>query len=441
MPHETRYARSGDVNVAYQVIGEGKFDLICMIGWVSNIEYVWEEPTLSGFLNRLAAFSRLIIFDKRGTGLSDRVSNMPTLEERMDDVRAVMDAAGSSRAALFGISEGGSMCTLFAATYPERTQALIICGSFAKRIWSPDYPWAPTPEERQRFFDDIMDKWGGVVDLEHIAPSMAHDERFRQWWSAYLRRSASPGDALAFARMNTEIDIRHVLPTIHVPTLILHRTGDRDALIDEARYMARLIPDSRLVEFPGDDHLPWVGDSRPILDEIELFLTGELHHATDNRILTTLLFTDIVDSTRLAATLGDTGWRQRLEAHNAIVRNELRRFHGREVKQTGDGIFASFDGPARAIRCAQAIANALRPLGLVIRCGLHTGECEVIGSDLGGIAVHACARIAALAGPGEILVSSTVTHLVAGSGLQFRALGPQDLKGIPGEWPLFAVIA
>jgi class 3 adenylate cyclase len=412
-----------------------------MIGWVSNIEYVWEEPTLAGFLNRLASFSRLIIFDKQGTGLSDRVSNMPTLEERMDDVRAVMDAVGSSRAALFGISEGGSMCALFAATYPERTQALIICGSFAKRIWSPDYPWAPTPEERQHFFDEIMEKWGGVVDLAHVAPSMSHDERFKQWWAAYLRRSASPGDALAFARMNTEIDIRHVLPTIHVPTLILHRTGDRDAHIDEARYMASQIPESRLVEFPGEDHLPWVGDSGPILDEIELFLTGELGHPTDNRILTTLLFTDIVDSTRLAASLGDAGWRQRLEAHNAVVRGELRRYHGREVKHTGDGIFAAFDGPARAIRCAQAIATALKPLGLVIRCGLHTGECEVIGSDLGGIAVHACARIAALAGPGEILVSSTVTHLVAGSGLRFRALGPHILKGIPGEWPLFAVTA
>lgn len=436
---DTQYAKSGDVSIAYQCLGDGPLDLVCAIGWVSNVEYMWEEPTLRQFLERLAGFTRLILFDKRGTGLSDRVPNMPTLEERIDDVRAVMDAVGSQRAALLGISEGGSLCALFAATYPERTSALIMCGTFVKRIWAPDYPWAPTPEQRQQFFDAISSGWGGVVDLADIAPSMQHDKRFTQWWATYLRRSASPGDALALARMNTEIDIRHVLPTIRVPTLILHRTGDRDAHIEEARYMARHIPEARLVELPGDDHIPWVGDTRPLLDEIEFFLTGDLRQAEPERVLTTILFTDIVDSTATAQQLGDQRWLHLLAGHHALVRGELHRYRGRELGTAGDSFLAAFDGPARAIRCAQSIVAGVRALGLNIRAGLHTGECEITGDALGGIAVHTGARVMAEARPGEVLVSGTVRDLVAGSGIRFVHRGHHQLKGVPGTWDLYAV--
>lgn len=437
---ETKYTKSGEINIAYQSLGKGKLDLICVIGWLSNVEYVWEEPTITSFLNRLAAFSRLIIFDKRGTGLSDRVSQMPTLEQRMDDVRAVMDAAGSEKAALLGISEGGSMCALFAATYPERTSGLILCGSFAKRIWDAEYPWAPTPEERKKFFDAISEGWSGVVDIDTIAPSMKNDERFKTWWATYLRRSASPGDALAFAKMNTEIDIRNILPSIHVPTLVLHRKGDMDSNIEEARYMERKIPGARLVEFEGNDHLPWVGESHLILDEIELFLTGALRETEPERMLTTILFTDIVSSTQKALEIGDTRWHHLLDSHNTIVRKELTRFRGKEIKTTGDGFFATFDGPARAIKCARAISDDVRQLGIEVRAGLHTGECEILGVDLGGITVHTGARIMSYADASEVLVSSTVKNLVAGSGIQFQSKGKYELKGIPGEWELYTVI-
>jgi class 3 adenylate cyclase len=437
---ETKYAKSGDINIAYQSLGKGALDLICVLGWVSNVEYVWEEPTISSFLNRLATFSRLIIFDKRGTGISDRVSQMPTLEQRMDDVRAVMDASGSQKASLLGISEGGSMCALFAATYPERTSGLILCGSFAKRIWDPEYPWAPTPEERKKFFDTIREGWGGVVDIDTIAPSMSNDERFKTWWATYLRRSASPGDALAFAKMNTEIDIRNILSSIHVPALVLHRKGDKDANIEEARYMARKIPGAKLVEFEGIDHLPWVGESHLMLDEIELFLTGALNETATERILTTVLFTDVVGSTQKALELGDTRWHHLLESHNALVRKELLRYRGREIKTTGDGFFATFDGPARAIKCACAISDGVRQLGIEVRSGLHTGECEILGEDLGGIAVHTGARVMGHASAGEVLVSSTVKNLVAGSGIQFQSKGKYMLKGVPGEWELYTVL-
>jgi class 3 adenylate cyclase len=437
---ETKYAKSGEINIAYQCLGTGPLDLICVIGWVSNVEYLWEEPTLSSFLKRLASFSRLIIFDKRGTGLSDRVTNMPTLEERIDDMRAVMDATGSKKAALLGISEGGSMCALFAATYPERTFAIIMLGSFAKRIWDPEYPWAPTPQERQKFFDAITKGWGGVVDIDTMAPSMRNDKRFVKWWATYLRRSASPGDALSFARMNTEIDIRNVLPSIHVPALILHRKGDLDSNIEEARYMARKIPGAKLVEFEGIDHLPWVGETHLILDEIEMFLTGALKETEPERVLTTVLFTDVVGSTQKANELGDAGWHHLLESHNAFVRKELVRFNGREVKTTGDGFFATFQGPARGIKCACAISNGLRQLGIEVRAGLHTGECEIVGEDFGGIAVHTGARVMSHAGAGEVLVSATVKDLVAGAGIRFESKGRHALKGVPGEWELYSVV-
>ena len=441
MQPETRYAKSGDVNIAYQVASGGPFDLVFVPGWVSNVEYAWEEPAGARFYRRLASFSRLIRFDKRGTGLSDRVheSELPTLEQRMDDVRAVMDAAGSQRAALFGVSEGGPMSVLFAATYPERVIALIMYGSYARRIWAPDYPWAPTPEQRQQFFDMIQQTWGGEADLSIMAPTMAHDERFKQWWAAYLRQSASPGAALALAKMNTEVDIRHVLPAIGVPTLILHRTGDRDLDVGGSRYMASRITGAKYVELPGDDHIWYVGDQDSILDEVEEFLTGVRPAPEPDRVLATVLFTDIVGSTDRAARLGDQRWKELLEAHNVLIRKELARHRGREIETTGDGFHATFDGPARGIRCACAISQGVRPLGIEVRAGLHTGEIEIMGDKVGGIAVHIGARVAAQAGPGEVLVSSTVKDLVAGSGIRFDDRGVHTLKGVPGDWRLFAV--
>lgn len=440
MTPETSYAKSGDISIAYQVLGNGALDLVYVMGWVSNIEYYWQESMMNHFLKRLSSFSRLIVFDKRGTGLSDKVTDLPTLEQRMDDVRAVMDAVGSKRAALFGVSEGGPMSALFAATYPERTSALIMYGSYAKRIWSDDYPWAPTPEQRQVFYDALKSGWGGVVDLDTLAPSVMNDERFRQWWASYLRHSASPADALALAKMNTEIDIRHVLKAIHVPTLIMHRKGDRDSSIEESRYMARQIPHAKFVELPGPDHLPWVGDSEKLLNEIEIFLTGELHPVHPDRILATCLFTDIVGSTETAQSLGDERWRHLLQSHNEIVRNQLRHFRGREVKTTGDGFLATFDGPARAVRCACAIRDELRRIGLEIRAGLHTGECEIMDDDIGGISVHIAARIMSKASAGEVFSSSMVKDLVSGSGIEFQSKGLFSLKGIPGNWEIYSVI-
>jgi pimeloyl-ACP methyl ester carboxylesterase len=435
----TRYARSGDVSIAYQVLGDGPLDLVLVPGWVSHLEYGWEEPSLARFYERLAAFSRLILFDKRGTGLSDRVAQFPTMEERMDDVRAVMDAVGSERAALMGISEGGSMCFLFAATYPQRTTALVGVSTFAKRIWSPDYPWAPTPAQRQKFLDSIASNWGDVVDLADVAPSRIHDERFRQWWAGFLRRGASPGAALELARWNTEIDVRHVLPAIRVPALVLHRRDDQDANVEEGRYIAAQIPGARFVELAGADHIPWVGDSDALLDDVEEFLTGVRPARPVDRVLATVLFTDIVDSTRRLTSLGDRGWREVLESHEAVVRREVQRARGSVIESTGDGFLATFDGPARAIRCAAAIRDGVRRLGVEIRAGLHTGEIELLENGIGGIAVHIAARVAARAGAGEVWISRTVKDLVAGSGLQVAEQGSFDLKGVPDEWLLYAV--
>jgi pimeloyl-ACP methyl ester carboxylesterase len=437
---DTKYAKSGDVSIAYQVLGSGPLDLIYVMGWVSNIDYFWLEPSMNRFLHRLSSFARLIVFDKRGTGLSDKTAQLPTLEQRMDDVRAVMDAVGSQRAALFGVSEGGPMSALFAATYPERTSALIMYGSYAKRVWSAEYPWAPTPEQRQLFFDAIKSGWGGIVDLATLAPGVMNDERFKQWWSSYLRHSASPADALALAKMNTEIDIRHILPTIHVPTLVIHRTGDLDISVGGSRYMAQQIPNAKYSELPGNDHLPWVGDAEKILNEIEIFLTGALHSSEPDRILATCLFTDIVGSTETAQSLGDGRWRDLLQSHNSVIRNQLIRYRGREIKTTGDGFLATFDGPARAIRCACSIRDELRRLGIEIRAGLHTGECEIIDEDISGIAVHITSRIMSIAAPGEALISSTVKDLVAGSGIHFEKRGLFSLKGVPGEWEIHAVV-
>ena len=436
---ETRYAKSGGVNIAYQTVGSVARDLVVVPGWVSNIDVFWEEPSFARLLTRLASFSRLILFDKRGTGLSDRVNDMPSLEVRMDDVRAVMDAAGSPRAALFGYSEGAAMCALFAATYPDRATALIMGGGYARRTAAPDYPWGPTTEEHLAFVEQIERNWGGPVGIEARSPSMVNDERYRQWWARCLRSSASPAAAAAVLRMNGEIDIRHVLPAVRVPTLLLHSGNDRVIDVGASRYMTEHIPGAKLVELSGIDHVPWGCDADRIADEIEDFLTGARHVVEPDRVLATVLFTDIVGATEKVASLGDRRWHDLLDSHHALIRRELVHFRGREIDNAGDGFLATFDGPARAVRCACTISNGVRALGLEIRAGLHTGECELIGDKLGGIAVHTGARVAAQASSGEVLVSSTVKDLVAGSGLSFQNRGVQSLKGIPGEWRLFAV--
>lgn len=445
MPPETRYAKSGDVNIAYQVVGDEPLDLVYVPGWVSNVELMWERPASARFLDRLASFSRLILFDKRGTGLSDRVPNdrLPTLEQRMDDVRAVMDAVGSERAVIFGHSEGANMSVLFAATYPERVEALVLIGVFAKRIRSDvpdDYPWAPTAEERNEVAEQVEREWGDM-DMTYYAPSMAGDESFRRSTNAYMRAAASPSAAAALIRMNSQIDIRSILPTVSVPTLVLHRTGDRDVQVAEGRYVAERIPGARFVELPGDDHIVFVGKQDEVLDEIEEFVTGSRPAPDRDRVLATVLFTDIVGSTTRAAELGDHGWMELLEKHHAIVRHQLERFRGTEVDTAGDGFFATFDGPARAIRCALAIRDGLGESGLAVRAGVHTGEVELGPEKPGGIAVSIGARVAATAGAGEVIATRTVKDLVAGSGLEFSDRGEFELKGVPDVWRLYAVVA
>ncbi len=439
MRPETHYARSGDVNIAYQAFGDGPRDLVLVPGWVSNIEVFWEDPALERFFERLAGFARVILFDKRGTGLSDRVADIPTLEVRMDDVRAVMDAVRSPRATLIGWSEGGPMCALFAATYPQRTAGLVMINSYARRIWAPDYPCGTPRQEWDAFIDETVRHWGGPVGLEARAPSRAGDQRFRDWWARLLRMSASPGASRAVLQMNADIDVRPILATIQVPALVLHAVREVNVPVAAGRYLASAIAGARYVELLGADHIPWGENADTILDEIEEFVTGVRRGPEPDRVLATVLFTDIVDSTRRAAELGDRRWRDVLEGHHTIVRDELGRLRGREIDTAGDGFLAAFDGPARAVRAACAVTAGVRRLGLEVRAGVHTGECEVMGSKLGGIAVHIGARVAALAGAGEVLVSSTVKDLVADSGLRFADRGLHALKGIPGEWHLFAV--
>jgi pimeloyl-ACP methyl ester carboxylesterase len=436
---QTQYAKSGDINIAYQVVGEGPFDLVYVPGWISNVELFWERPKPARFLEQLASFSRLILFDKRGTGMSDRVSpeKLPTLEERMDDVRAVLDAVGSENAALLGHSEGGSMSLLFAATYPERVRALALVGIFAKRLWSPDYPWAPKLEDRLREIEEVERDFGDGLDLTYAAPD--EDPDLLAWYSTFFRRSASPGAAAALLRMNTEIDTRQVLPTIRVPTLILSRTHDQDVTVEEGRWVASQIPDARFVEIPGSAHLLWAGDQRPLLDEIQEFLTGARPAPSYDRVLSTVLFTDIVGSSERARELGDRRWSELVEEHHAAVRSALARYRGREVDTAGDGFFATFDGPARAVRAACAIREQVKRLGIDIRAGVHTGECELMREKIGGIAVNTGARVASSAEAGEVLVSSTVKDLVAGSGIVFADRGERELKGV-GTWRLYSVV-
>lgn len=430
----TRYAKSGDVHVAYQVFGTGPIDLVLAPGFVSHIENYWDEPDLARWLLRLASFCRMIMFDKRGTGLSDRVSQLPAMDERMDDVRAVMDAVGVERAALLGISEGGPLTALFAATHPERCRALVLYGTFARFS-----SWIPTDEEFDMFMEYIDHDWGSGASLSRFAPSRQGDAKFQEWWGRFERLGASPAAAIALMRMNRQIDVTDVLGSIRVPTLVIHRTDDVTVNVEGGRLLAERIPGARYVELPGSDHLPFVSDNAgEVADLIEEFLTGSRTTAPPDRVLATVLFTDIVGATEKAAALGDRRWRELLGMHHAVVREQLGRFRGREVDTAGDGFLAAFDGPGRAVGCAQAVMREVRRLGLDIRAGVHTGECEVMDDKLSGIAVHIGARVAALARAGEVLVSGTVKDLVAGSGITFEDRGLHVLRGVPGEWRVYA---
>ena len=440
-PSPVQYAQSEDVHVAYQVVGEGERDLVLVQGFVSHLDLEWDNPHMARFIRGLAEFNRVILFDKRGTGLSDRSVGIPTLEERMDDVRAVMDAAGSEHAALMGVSEGAPMSILFAATYPQRTRALVLHGGTARSTEAPDYPWAAPAEVLVEAALEFLPEsvlYSGD-DLEIWAPSLANDSAAKAWLGRYRRAGVSPDGVAALYTMFLEIDVRDVLPTLRVPTLVLHRHGDRVVNWRAGRWMAEQIPGARYVDLPGQDHFPWSSDSDVVIEEIREFLTGVRVAPEPDRVLATVMFTDVARSTERAASLGDRRWKELLDDHDAAIRRQLEAFRGREVKTTGDGFLATFDGPARAIRCASAIRAAASDLGLDVRIGLHTGEVEVRADDIGGLAVHIGQRVSALAQPGEVLVSSTVKDLVAGSGIEFEERGEHELKGIPDRWRLFAV--
>jgi pimeloyl-ACP methyl ester carboxylesterase len=436
-----RYALSGDVHVAYQVVGEGPVDVVFVEGFVTNRHVIWEEPSYRRFVERLGSFARVILFDKRGMGLSDRVQ-AGTLEERMDDVRAVMDAVGSERAALIGESEGGPLSMLFAAAHPERTLALVLAGAEVKEDKTEDWPWGEsTRQEFEESMATLAERWSiPPSSLSIFVPSRGDDPRLLQWFARLKVQAASPAAAEAFMRMAHEIDVRHVVPAIRVPTLILHSVGDRVCHVENARYLARNLPGARYVELPGGDHVMYAELADLALAEIREFLTGVREAPEPDRVLATVLFTDLVGSTERATELGDRRWRELLEAHHAAVRRELERFGGRELDTAGDGFLAAFDGPARAIRCATAVIAAVGALGLQMRAGVHTGECEVLGEKLAGLAVHVGARVAAQAAPGEVLVSGTVRDLIAGSGIELEDRGLYALKGIDEERRLYAAV-
>lgn len=440
MSGDTRYARSGDLRIAYQVIGEGPLDLVWAPGYLSHLEQNQTWPSYAHLLERLASFSRLIVFDRRGTGLSDRILSLGSFEELLDDITAVLDAASSERAALFGGAEGGPMCALYAATFPERVSSLVLGASYPRRTVAPGFPWGFDAERQAEVLASYDTRWGTPsFGVRSLAPSLADDERFRRWHAEACRFAGTPASAVAWFRITMEIDIRDVLPAIRVPTLVLHRTGDQVVPVEAGRYLAEHIPEAKLVELPGADHYPFSGDYEPFLEEIELFLTGSRRTREPDRVLATVLFTDIVDSTARAAELGDRRWAELLADHHRVVRAELERHRGHEVRVVGDSFLATFDGPARGIRCASAIRDAVRRLGIEVRAGLHTGEIELAASGIEGLAVHIGARVAALAGSGEILVSGTVKDLVVGSGVALEARGAHALKGVPGEWHVYAV--
>ena len=445
MAPETRYARSGDLSIAYQVVGDGPFDVVFVPPGTSHVELGWEVPSTRALFEGIARFARLIFFDKRGTGMSDRVAGAPTLEARMDDLRAVMDSAGSERTAVIGWSEGVAMTALFAATYPDRAWALVLYGGAARELRAPDYPWGPTEAKALQLIEAArsdVERPGFAEEVARSGMPTAGDDEVAAL-ARMIRQSISPGASEALDRMNIQIDVRHVLPAIRVPTLVLHNTRDRWVEVERGRDLADRIPGAELVEFPIEGHMTPAAHIPGVVQEIERFL-HEAWQADSNREpdrqLATLLFTDIVDSTSHLAQLGDAGWRELLERHHALVRRELARARGQEIDTAGDGFFAAFDGPARAVRCAKSIVGSVRDLGIDVRSGLHTGECELVDGKISGIAVHTGARVAAHAGPGEVLVSSTVKDLVAGSGLDFEDRGVHELKGIPGEWRLYAAV-
>lgn len=431
----TRYAKNGDIHIAYQVFGEGDVDLVFVPGFLSHLENDWSEPHCARWLRKLGGFARVIMFDKRGTGLSDRVSKLPTMEERMDDIRIVMDTVRVEKAAIFGISEGGSLAVLFAASHPDRSQALLLYGTIAQlsQAWNS--------KALEGLFQYLDTAWGSGETLPLIAPTMKNDVALKQYWGRWERLGASPGAARDLMIINNQLDLTDVLPSVNVPTLVIHRTEDSFVNIAAARLLAERIPNAKLVELPGIDHLYFIGEGTDqILDEMSKFLTGTDAAMVTDRVLATMLFLDIVGSTERAVAMGDEAWRELLNAYYALVRKELARFRGREIDTAGDGFFATFDGPGRAIQCAFAVTENIRRLNIEVRAGVHTGECELIGENVGGIAVHIGARVMSLAGANEVLVSSTVKDLVAGSGFQFQDWGLKTLKGVPGEWHIYAAV-
>jgi class 3 adenylate cyclase len=436
---ETRYARSGDVSIAYQVIGDGPRDLVFVPGIISHVEFFHELPGYTDFLEGLGRFARVIVFDKRGNGLSDRVVGAPSLEQRMDDIRAVMDATGSSRAALFGVSEGGPLSLMFAATYPERVDAVVLYETFVRFGGASDYPFGPLRDLHSELTEVMVQLWGTGASLRIMGASHADDSQILALWGRAERLSTSPGGIRELYEMLLEMDIRAALPSVRVPCLVIHSAG-QSLFLDHGRYLAQHLPDARLVGLEGVDHYPWFANGERIVAEVEEFLTGARTLVAADRQLATVLFTDIVGSTERAAELGDRRWHDLLQKHHALVRRQIERFRGREIDTAGDGVFACFDGPGRAVSCACAIRDGVRSLGLEIRAGLHTGEIECRGQEVAGLAVHIGSRVAALAGPGEVLVSRTVKDLVVGSGLAFRDHGTHVLKGVPEEWQLYTVI-
>jgi class 3 adenylate cyclase len=442
VPADTRYARAGNRYIAYQVVGDGPFDLVFLPDWVNHIDAQWEEPRNERFLKTLASFSRLVLFNPRGVGASDPVpiNETPTAEHWMDDLRTVMDAVGSERPALFGVGIGGVISILFAATYPERVRALALYNSTARGMIAPDYPFGLTRESIEGLIGNLEEHWGDGSYVQFIAPEDAHDERVRSWLGRFQRVAASPGLALTVLEMVFRMDVRNALSAIQSPTLVVHREGAPIFTVEHGRYLAEHIEGAVYRELPGAGHIYWAsGVAQALLEEVEEFLTGSIAAGPPDRVLATVLFTDIVDSTARAAELGDRRWKELIREHDALVRREIGRHRGREIHSTGDGVLATFDGPARAIRCAVAVRDALREIGVKIRAGLHTGEIELQGDDVAGIAVHIGARVSALAGAGEIMLSRTVVDLVAGSGLEFDDRGSHVLKGVPGEWQLFSL--